>query len=244
MQIAHLRLVMISLVVGLVGSVTIAAPSLAARPRPQPLPQPAPAVVTNVVVNEATKGGFIVTNPAESGVDYIVQIAGPPIVPVPPFPGRPENGYVAGNEGRLTGLIPASDYTVTVFRHRFYDTRTNKVANQLSAPTTFTFRTPTLAATRPSTPVISIASQTATNVRLAWAPSTDNVSSETQLQYIYTVAGDEQRTAVPTCFSYCFGTTGTIINRPSPGQSISVTVTAIDGAGIRSLPSNAVVITG
>ena len=90
MKIVHLRLLMISLVVSLLGAVTIAAPSLAARPRPQPLPPPAPAVVTNIVVNEATKGGFIVTNPDELGVDYIVQIAGPPIVPVPPFPGRPE----------------------------------------------------------------------------------------------------------------------------------------------------------
>ncbi len=244
MKIVHLRLLMISLVVSLLGAVTIAAPSLAARPRPQPLPPPAPAVVTNIVVNEATQGGFIVTNPDELGVDYIVQIVGPPIFPVPDFPGVTTNGYVAGTEGRLTGLLPATAYTVTVFRHRFYDSRTNKVVNVLSAPTTFSFTTPTLAATRPSKPVISIASQTSTIAYLVWAPSTDNVSTETQLQYVYTVAGDPQRTAVPTCFSYCFGTTGTPIIKPAPGQSISVTVTAIDGAGIRSLPSNAVVITG
>jgi hypothetical protein len=244
MNIAHLRLVLASIAVGLVGALTIAQPSLAAKPRPQPLPAPAPAVVTNIVVNEATQGGFVVTNPGEFGVDYVVQIVGPPVFPVPDYPGVTTNGYVAGTEGRLTGLLPATTYTVTVFRHRFYDSRTNQAVNLLSAPTSFTFTTPTLAATRPSRPVISITNQTPSLAYLAWAPSTDNVSSETQLQYIYTVAGDPQRSAVPTCSSYCFGVTGTAIIKPPPGVSISVTVTAIDGAGIRSLPSNAVVITG
>ena len=43
---------------------------------------------------------------------------------------------------------------------------------------------------------------------------------------------------------YCFGTTGTSVPAPAPGTSISVTVTAIDATGNRSLPSNALVISG
>jgi hypothetical protein len=218
----------------------------AARPRPvpRPAPAPAPAIVSNIVIDEANQGSFRVNNADEFGVEYIVKVVGPPPVePIPDFPGRTVNGYVAGTEGRLTGLLPSTPYTVTVLRHRFYDARTYRAVSVLSAPTSFSFTTPSLAATRPSAPVIRITGPLGTGVALAWTASTDNVSAETQLQYTYAVAGDPFRTGVPTCSSYCFGQTGTFIQKPPSGTSISVTVTAVDAAGLRSLPSNAVTIT-
>jgi hypothetical protein len=216
-----------------------------AAARPRPTPAPAPAIISNIVINEANQGSFRVNNADEFGVQYIVRVVGPPPVePIPDYPGVTVNGYVAGTEGRLTGLLPSTPYTVTVLRHRFYDARTNRAVSVLSAPTNFSFTTPSLAATRPTAPEIRIAGQIATGVDLAWTASTDNVSAATQLQYTYAVAGDPFRTGVPTCSSYCFGQTGTFIQKPPSGTSITVTVTAVDAAGLRSLPSNAVTITG
>jgi hypothetical protein len=92
--------------------------------------------------------------------------------------------------------------------------------------------------------VISVVRSTATFVEIAWAPATDNTTPSAEIQYFYQVVGNPDRQLVPTCSPYCFDTTGTLIARPAPGTSITVTVTARDEALVSSLPSNTLVITG
>lgn len=203
---------------------------------------PAPAAVGAVDANESNSAQFSVTSPAESGVETIATISGPGTGGT--FASGPTVYVDGGGVGYARNLLPASSYTVTLVRHRFYDVNTGKVANLTSAPVSFTFTTLTLQQSRPSTPSIAVTSSTTTHVVVNWAPSVDNTSTETQLSYTYAVAGDVARQAVPTCFQYCFGATGTQISRPPAGTSIRVTVTAQDYAGVRSLLSNEIVIVG
>ena len=193
-----MTLALLTIAVAIAVGVIVPTASASARPRrpPAPVPSPAPAaaLVTDILINEANSGSFRVTNPSEFGVDYLVQIAGPPAVPTSPFPASGASGYVVANEGRLTGLSPSSTYTVTVFRQRFYDPVTNRAVNVLSAPTRFSFTTPSLEASRPSSPQIRevgrVVSPTGSSVDLAWAPSTDNGSASGVIRYTYSVAGD------------------------------------------------------
>jgi hypothetical protein len=233
------------LIVGAIGVSALLAgtPGADARPpKPKPLGAPAPAVVTSFSAPEATAARYTISNPSEFGVDVSTTISGSP--PTDPFAGISPYVVFSLDTGLIFNLQPSTTYTVSVVRFRFYDAGLNKAVDVRSAPTTFTFTTPSLAASRPSAPVISIAGSPPGTVNIAWAPSTDNSSTPDQIQYFYTVAQDPFRQSVPTCSSYCFGTTGTLIPRPAPGTSISVTVTARDGALIDSLPSNTLVITG
>ncbi len=220
--------------------VAAGSPGASAAPRtrapkspPAPAAAPAPAVVGSVTVNESNSAQFTVTNPYESGVEVLATISGP---------GAPQVFVDIVGIGRAMSLQPSSTYTVTVVRNRFYDPATNRAVNVNSSPTTFSFTTLSLAQSRPSTPVISLASQTATTTTLAWAPSTDNTSASTQIRYVYQVNGGSP--VVTTCGPYCFGATGTVVQRPAAGSSITVTVSAIDAAGVVSLPSNQLVING
>lgn len=230
-------------------AVTAAGAASAARPRPKPVPAPLPApaapVVGAVLVNESNSARVTFTNAFEPGVDWVATISGPSLPSDSPYGASgPRASVDAAGVANLTLLVPDSTYVLTVRRHRFFDPGTNQVANLLSAPTQVTVRTLTLAASQPSTPVIARTRSTSTAEIISWAPSTDNTSATTEIAYIYSVVGDPQRAAVPTCFQYCFGATGTAVTRPGPGTSIRITVTAIDAAGVRSLPSNELVISG
>ena len=217
------------------------------RPRPTPTPLPAPAapVVGQVTVNESNSAQVTFTNPFELGVDWLATITGPslPSDSVYGF-GGPQAYVEITGLARATRLVPDSTYVLTVRRVRFYDVNTNQAVNVLSAPTQVTFRTLTLAQSRPSAPVISRSGGTSASAFVTWAPSTDNTSFDSQISYTYTVIGDPQRTAVPTCFQYCFGATGAAVPLPAAGTSIRVTVTAYDNAAVASLPSNELVIAG
>lgn len=220
-------------------------PRPAPTPAPAPLPAPAAPVVGTITVNESNSAQVTFTNPFEFGVDWVASVSGPSLPSNSLYGGTGLRAYVeVTGLARVTQLVPDSTYVLTVRRHRFYDPATNQAVSVLSAPTEVTFRTLTLEQSRPSTPVITRAGSSGTRELIRWAPSTDNTSAETQISYVYTVADDPFRTAVPTCSQYCFGTTGTSVPRPAPGTSIRVTVTAIDGAGVRSLPSNELVIAG
>ncbi len=220
----------------------------AARPRPRPLPTPAAPVIADIVVDDATTFTFRVTNPFESGVETIVRTVTGPCRPDQIFACGPSGSVGVTGDGRVTGLQPESTYTVSVERVRFYDTNTNRAVSLRSAPTTFTVTTLPLAQVRPSAPVITATAPIVLSGRnyvgLSWAPSTDNTTGTTGLQYTYRIAEDPLGQDVPTCSQYCFGTTGTRLLAPAAGTSISVTVTAIDANGNRSLPSNTVVFTG
>lgn len=236
-------------VIGLASLAAIGSPVEAGRARPKPaLPAPAAPVIADVVANDATQARFRVTNPFESGVDTLVTSVSGPCAPGTIHPSCPTGFVTVVGDGYINGMLPDSTYTVTVRRHRFYDTNTNRSANLLSAPTTFTIRTLTLEAARPSAPVISRAGTSVISGRtwalVNWAPSADNTSTVTQIRYVYRIAEDATGRDVATCGSYCFGTTGATIPLPAPGTSITVTVTAIDDNGNRSLPSNPLVITG
>ncbi len=226
------------------GLVLLAPTSAGAAPPRTPSPAPAAAVVGSVTVPESNSAQFTVTNPYQSGVETLATVSGPGTQsPLSGSVGTAPYVFVdITGLGRVTGLQPASTYTVTLRRHRFYDPRTNRAVNVTSAPTTFSFTTLTLAESRPSAPVISLSRLTTTNALIGWAPSIDNTSSETQISYRYSIAGGA--TDVSTSCAYCFGATGATIRLPAAGSSITVTVTAIDGAGVVSLPSNPVVITG
>ena len=232
----------------LIGSVAGASVAEAARPRPNPLPAPAAPVVVDIVDDDAITATFTVTNPYESGVETIVRSVAGPCQPGSIYACGPQGWVDITGAGRLTGLQPDSTYTVTVERVRFYDTRTNRAVNLRSAPTTFTVTTLTLDEARPSAPSIAETGRTTINgqpwVRVGWAASTDNTTPEQGIRYVYRISPDPLGREVPTCSQYCFGTTGTSVPAPAPGTSISVTVTAIDATGNRSLPSNALVISG
>lgn len=231
-----------------IGSLAGASAAQAARPRPVPLPAPSAPVIVDVVDDDAITATFRVTNPYEAGVETVVRSVVGPCQPGVIY-GCGPNGWVdVSGFGRLTGLQPASTYTVTVERVRFYDTRTNRAVSVRSAPSTFTVTTLTLEEARPSAPSIAETRRTTFNgqplVAIGWAPSTDNTTTETELRYVYRIASDPLGREVPTCSQYCFGATGTTVPAPAPGTSISVTVTAIDATGNRSLPSNTLVISG
>ena len=230
------------------GSLAGASAAEAARPRPNPLPAPAAPVIVDIVDDDAITATFRVTNPFESGVETVVRSVVGPCQPGVIY-GCGPNGWVdITGIGRLTGLQPNSTYTVTVERVRFYDTRTNRAVSLRSAPSTFTVTTLTLEQARPSAPSIAETGRTTFNgqprVTIGWAASTDNTTTEQELRYVYSISPDPLGSEVPTCSQYCFGTTGTSVPAPAPGTSISVTVTAIDATGNRSLPSNALVISG
>ncbi len=218
----------------------------AAKPRPRPTPAPLSApdapVVSTITVNESNSAQVTFTNPFELGVDWVATISGPALPDDSVFGFGGPRAYVdITGAAQATRLVPDSTYVLTVRRHRFYDTSTNQAVNVLSAPTQVTFRTLTLAQSRPAAPVISRTGGTGASAFISWAPSTDNTSVESQISYTYSVAGG---TATPTCFQYCFGATGAAVPLPAPGTSIRVTVTAYDNAGVASVPSNELVIVG
>lgn len=225
------------------GLVLLAPTSAGAAPPRTPSPAPAAAVVGSVTVPESNSAQFTVTNPYQSGVETLATVSGPGTQsPLSGSVGTAPYVFVdITGLGRVTGLQPASTYTVTLRRHRFYDPRTNRAVSVTSAPTTFSLTTLTLAESRPSAPVISLSRLTTTNTLIGWAPSIDNTSSETQISYRYSIDGAPQ---VSTGCAYCFGTTGASVRLPAPGTSITVTVVAVDAAGVVSLPSNPLVITG
>ena len=221
----------------------------AAKPRPKPTPSPLPApaapVVGRVTVSESNSAQVTFANPFELGVDWSATITGPALPDSSVFGfGGPRASVEVTGLARATQLVPDSTYVLTVRRYRFYDASTNQAVNILSAPTQVTFRTLTLAQSRPSAPVISRSGGTSASAFVNWAPSTDNTSFESQIYYTYAVVGDPYRAAVPTCSAYCFGATGAAVPLPAPGTSIRVTVTAYDNAGVASLPSNELVIAG
>jgi hypothetical protein len=233
-----------ALVVGALAGSSVAD---AGRPRPRPLPAPSAPVVVDVIADDATTARFGVTNPFESGVETVVRTIVGPCQSDAIFACGPQGSVDVTGAGRISGLQPDSVYTVSVERVRFFDTRTNRAVNLRSAPTTFTVRTLTLDAARPSAPQIRETGQRDFGgrqfVTIDWAPSTDTSTPSQEIRYVYRIAQDPLGQDVPTCSQYCFGTTGAAIPVPAPGTSITVTVTAIDAAGNRSLSSNALTIT-
>ena len=192
-----------------------------------------------VAINEANSGTVSFTNPFESGVEFLATLAGP--TSTLPGAGAPRVSVDVLGLARLTDLAPASNYVLSVRRHRYFNGRS--VVDQSSATVNVSIHTPTLAATRPSAPVIRVVGPSGVYVVIDWAPSTDNVSTADQLYYTYSTNGAAGPN-VFTCEQYCFGSTGAYIPRPPVGTSIRVTVTAHDFAGLASLPSNELVIAG
>lgn len=215
-----------------------AEPVAAARPRPTPVPVPTVAAPSTLTVVSAEANRVIATIDPGSGYTVQLEYVSGPLIAPGPITGSPSpTGFlVDGGQYWFTNLVPDGSYVFRARRTYFYNAATRTGMTVTSPYTNFSFRTPTLAASRPSAPVISILDVSATTLRVSWSPSTDNASGPTQLRYVYRVNGGPE---VPTCGSYCFGTTGAVIPRPAAGSSI--VVFAIDGAEIRSLVSNTLI---
>lgn len=216
----------------------------AAKPRPQPPPAPvvfvAPPSIIQVVAAESNR----VVVSVDPSSDYVVEgeyVSGP-TQPGGDIVGSPaiKVFLVDGGNFWVNNLVPNSDYVVRFKRTYFFNRATNTLSPVTSNYTTFSFHTPTLEQSRPSAPVISFGQVTTTDLTVLWNPSTDNVSSQTQIQYVYNASNIVMSSPLlPTCYQYCFGATGLKIKRPPAGTTL--TVFSLDTAGNRSLPSNVLV---
>jgi hypothetical protein len=204
-------------------------------PTPTVITAPPPQVI-QIVAAEANR--VIVTIDPGSGYTTEGEYVSGPLQPGGDIVGspRPQALNVDGGQTWLTNLVPNSDYVFRFRRTYFFNSTTSPGQTVTSPYTNFAFRTPTLEQSRPSAPVISLTEVTNT-ILVSWAPSIDNVSTQTQINYFYSLNGGALQT---NCGSYCFGDTGLRINRPAPGSKL--VVFAVDGAGIQSLPSNEIVI--
>lgn len=216
----------------------------AAKPRPKPQPAPVVLVSPPSIIQVAAAEANRIIASVDSGSGYIVagEYVSGPTIPGGDIVGGPaiQVFLVDGGNYWVNNLVPNSDYVIRFKRIGFFNSATNTYITVTSNYTTFSFHTPTLEQSRPTAPVISFGQVTAENINVLWNPSTDNTSSNTQIQYVYNASNIVMSSPLlPTCYSYCFGTTGLRIQRPPSGTTL--TVFAIDGARNRSLPSNVLV---
>ena len=214
----------------------------APRPAPAPTPTAVPAPSVFQILSSESNRERLAIDPGTGFVHEVQVLSGPSgITGTDLVNATPVTAFYTDFGWQVSTLAPSSDYVIRARRTSQFNFTTNTLKPVTSPWASFSFRTPSLATSRPSTPVLTLGPVTATTVAVNWAPSTDNVSAESQIAYTYT------RNGVPagyTCSSYCFGTTGVWIPRPAPGTSVRVAVTAIDDAGIRSLASQEIVVNG
>ena len=95
----------------------------------------------------------------------------------------------------------------------------------------------------PSAPVIRVGVVTATYVDIVWNTPADDNTRPDQFQYTYALIGDPRfqfQTEVPTCSSYCFGTTVLRLPRSEAGKR--VVVRAYDSGYLASAFSNELIV--
>lgn len=224
----------------------VAADSASAARATQPPPAPAPTVVAapsvfQILSSESNRERLAI-DPG-TGFGHEVQVISGPsgISGTDLVSGSPVTAFLTDFGWQVGTLVPSSDYVIRARRTSRFNFSTKTLGTVTSPWASFSFRTPSLAASRPSTPVLTLGSVTATTVTINWAPSSDNVSTETQIGYSFTRNGVNAGT---TCQVYCFGATGLRIARPAPGTSVRIAVTAVDDAGIPSLASQEIVVNG
>ncbi len=242
---AFAALTMIGMLAASSGTANAQRPKPTRPPRATPTPAPVtvvpPPSIIQVVAAEANR--VVVSVDPGSGYNVQGEYVSGPVIPGGDIVGSPaiQVFLVDGGNYWVTNLVPNSDYVLRFKRIGFFNSATNTYSTVTSDYTTFAFHTPTLEESRPSAPVISFGQVTADRVTVVWDPSTDNTSSTTQIQYVYSASNIVVGSPLlPTCSQYCFGTTGLTIQRPPSGTTL--TVFAIDYAGNRSLPSNALVV--
>ena len=95
----------------------------------------------------------------------------------------------------------------------------------------------------PSAPMIRVGAVTATYVDIVWDTPADDNTRPDQFQYTYTLIGDPRfqfQTEVPTCSSYCFGTTVLRLSRSEAGKQVAVR--AYDSGYLASALSNVLIV--
>jgi hypothetical protein len=216
-------------------SPTVASAGKPRPPKPTPTPVAAPPVPTNFRVKWSEAVGVVVT--VDPSVIYVEGqlVSGP---------GGSLVGYTDPHAGILIqNLTPNSDYTVR-FRSYAFSASFQQVFSNYA---TFTFHTPTIEQSRPSAPVISFETVDPGFLDVSWPPSTDNSvgvqASTAYVRYDYSINGGAQQTVCGG--GYCNGGETRVqlgrLNGNLPAGS-RIVVTAVDAFGIRSLPSNTLVV--
>ncbi len=140
-------------------------------------------------------------------------------VPLPP-PGQSVRVTVVASVPNVTGIVspPSNEFVYT------------SPGSTTAAP--------------PTAPVLRLAGVTGTSVSIVWDSSVNSATGIPQLYlYRYFVNGVPQGSS-DTC-AYCIGSTSVTVPRPAPGQSVRVTVLAVDqtNANLVSPLSNELVYT-